>query len=63
MSTCYPSTPWKMAKTVALFVTGAGLFAVGLYYSHVNVAPLQAKVKARNDYVKQRLKVKYGYGI
>ncbi|CAM8877390.1 hypothetical protein QQ045_019300 [Rhodiola kirilowii] len=61
MSTCYPSTPGKMAKTVALFATGAGLFYIGLHYSHVNVAPLQAKTKARNDYVKERLKIKYGY--
>uniref|UniRef100_A0A7N0TIV8 Uncharacterized protein n=1 Tax=Kalanchoe fedtschenkoi TaxID=63787 RepID=A0A7N0TIV8_KALFE len=61
MTLCYPSTPAKKASTLALFVTGAGLFYIGLHYSHVNVAPLQAKTKARNDYVKERLKQKYGY--
>jgi hypothetical protein len=60
MVLCFPSTPKKLAMTVACFASGAALFAVGVYLSYVNVAPQQARTKARNDFVKERLRKKYG---
>lgn len=57
---CFPSTPKKLAMTVGCFIAGAGLFVVGTYLSYVNVAPQQARIKARNDFVKERLRKKYG---
>ncbi|MBA0625444.1 hypothetical protein Godav_010640, partial [Gossypium davidsonii] len=50
---CFPSTPKKLAMTVGCFIAGAGLFVVGTYLSYVNVAPQQARIKARNDFVKE----------
>ncbi|KAL9254318.1 hypothetical protein AKJ16_DCAP03229 [Drosera capensis] len=61
MVLCYPSTPKKLAMTVACFLGGASLFYVGLQLSHKNIAPQQARIKARNDFVRERLKQKYGY--
>ena len=46
--------------TVACFVSGAALFAAGVYLSYVNITPQQARTKARNDFVKERLRKKYG---
>ncbi|KAF4360973.1 hypothetical protein F8388_016782 [Cannabis sativa] len=54
MSMCFPSTPKKMASTVGCFLTGAALFAYGLHLSYVNVAPQQARTKARSDFGKMR---------
>ncbi|KAG9141301.1 hypothetical protein Leryth_001771 [Lithospermum erythrorhizon] len=63
MVLCYPSTPRKLAMTVACFLSGGVLFGYGLHLSYVNVAPQQARLKARNDFVKDFLKKKYGYGL
>lgn len=60
MVTCYPSTPKKLLMTFGMFLGGASIFAAGVHLSYVNVAPQQARTKARNDFVKQRLKQKYG---
>ncbi|KAG5390037.1 hypothetical protein BRARA_H01546 [Brassica rapa] len=60
MSFCYPSSPRKLAMTVAFFASGAALFAVGMHLSYLNVAPQQARTKARNDFVKERLRQKQG---
>uniref|UniRef100_M4D1T0 Transmembrane protein n=1 Tax=Brassica campestris TaxID=3711 RepID=M4D1T0_BRACM len=57
---CYPSSPRKLAMTVAFFASGAALFAVGMHLSYLNVAPQQARTKARNDFVKERLRQKQG---
>ncbi|PON43308.1 bric-a-brac protein [Trema orientale] len=59
MSMCFPSTPKKMATTLGCFLTGAALFAYGLHLSYVNIAPQQARIKARNDFVRERLRKKY----
>ncbi|KAK7303990.1 hypothetical protein RJT34_14956 [Clitoria ternatea] len=61
MVVCFPSTPKKLAATIACFLSGAAIFAVGMHLSYVNVAPQQARIKARNDFVKETLKKKYGY--
>lgn len=58
---CFPSTPKKLAMSVGCFVAGAVVFSVGLYISYVNVGPQQERIKARNEFVKDRLKKKYGY--
>ncbi|KAL0003516.1 hypothetical protein SO802_017297 [Lithocarpus litseifolius] len=60
MVLCFPSTPKKLLMTVACFVSGAALFAAGVHLSYVNIAPQQARTKARNDFVKERLRKKYG---
>ncbi|KAL5548528.1 hypothetical protein UlMin_003759 [Ulmus minor] len=60
MVCCFPSTPKKLAMTVGCFLSGAALFVVGMHYSYVNVAPQQARIKARNDFVRDRLRKKYG---
>ncbi|CAL5335590.1 unnamed protein product [Camellia sinensis] len=60
MVSCFPSTPKKLAQTVVFFLAGASLFAVGVHLSYVNIAPQQARTKARNDFVKERLRQKYG---
>ncbi|XP_073272427.1 uncharacterized protein [Primulina huaijiensis] len=60
MVLCFPSTPKKLAATVAFFLAGGSLFAAGLHLSYVNVAPQQARIKARTDFVKERLRKKYG---
>ncbi|KAG7617446.1 hypothetical protein ISN45_At04g028100 [Arabidopsis thaliana x Arabidopsis arenosa] len=60
MSFCYPSSQRKLAMTVAFFASGAALFAIGIHFSYLNVAPQQARTKARNDFVKERLRQKQG---
>lgn len=60
MVLCYPSTPKKMASTIACFITGVSLFGYGLHLWHVNIAPQQARIKARNEFVRERLRKKHG---
>ncbi|PRQ32041.1 hypothetical protein RchiOBHm_Chr5g0041991 [Rosa chinensis] len=60
MVVCYPSTPKKKALAVGFFISAAALFAYGVHLSYVNVAPQQARTKARNEFVRERLKQKYG---
>uniref|UniRef100_A0A2C9W6R2 Uncharacterized protein n=1 Tax=Manihot esculenta TaxID=3983 RepID=A0A2C9W6R2_MANES len=43
--------------TVGCFMAGAALFAVNVY-----TAPQQARIKARNDFVKERLIRKHSNG-
>ncbi|KAJ6989132.1 hypothetical protein NC653_021880 [Populus alba x Populus x berolinensis] len=54
MGLCFPSTPKKLAMTIGLFASGAALFALGLHQCYVNNAPQRARVKARNDFVRER---------
>ncbi|XLT42551.1 hypothetical protein HN873_035155 [Arachis hypogaea] len=61
MVLCFPSTPKKLAMTIACFLSGAAILSFGAHLSYVNVAPQQARTKARNDFVKATLKRKYGY--
>ncbi|KAH9624160.1 hypothetical protein KSS87_004299 [Heliosperma pusillum] len=61
MVMCYPSTPRKLAMTIGWFLGGAALFGIGVHYSYKNIAPQQARTKARNDFVKEFLAKKYGY--
>ncbi|CAN4103961.1 unnamed protein product [Withania somnifera] len=60
MVLCYPSSPSKFASTLACFFGGASPFAFGIQYSYINIAPQQARTKARNDFVKDRSRKKYG---
>ncbi|KAM7531540.1 hypothetical protein LguiB_034950 [Lonicera macranthoides] len=52
----YPPTSKQLLLTVGCFLTGATLFAVGIHLSFANVAPQQDRVKARNDFIKRRLR-------
>ena len=47
--------------TIACFLSGAAILSIGAHLSYVNVAPQQARTKARNDFVKESLRKKYGY--
>ncbi|KAL3821093.1 hypothetical protein ACJIZ3_006998 [Penstemon smallii] len=60
MVVCFPSTPKKLAATVSFFLSGAVLFGYGLHLWHVNAAPQQARIKARNEFVRDRLRKKSG---
>ncbi|KAI9108620.1 hypothetical protein K1719_020504 [Acacia pycnantha] len=61
MALCFPSTPKKLAMSIGCFLSAAAMLAYGVHLSYVNVAPQQARIKARNDFVKEVLKKKYGY--
>ncbi|KAK2985402.1 hypothetical protein RJ640_014145 [Escallonia rubra] len=52
----YPPTPKQLAVTVSCFAAGAALFAVGVHLSFANIAPQQARTKARNDALKAHLR-------
>ncbi|KAJ0027391.1 hypothetical protein Pint_36103 [Pistacia integerrima] len=52
----YPPTPKQLATTAVFFITGVSLFGAGAYLSLVNVAPQQARAKARKDFLKDRLR-------
>ncbi|KAL5710508.1 hypothetical protein ACHQM5_021060 [Ranunculus cassubicifolius] len=60
MFPCSPWTPKGFTLTAGCFLTGVCLFVYGAHLSHVNVAPQQARTKARNDFVRERLKKKSG---
>ncbi|KAJ9672292.1 hypothetical protein PVL29_025774 [Vitis rotundifolia] len=60
MVTCYPSTPLKKALHVGCFLFGATLMCIGGYLSFANVERQQALIKARNDFVRERLKRRSG---
>lgn len=47
--------------TIACFLSGAAILAVGAHLSYVNVAPQRARTIARDNLVKETLKKKYGY--
>ncbi|KAJ7976177.1 Bric-a-brac 1 [Quillaja saponaria] len=52
----YPPTGRQLAITTGFFLTGVSLFAVGAHLSLANIAPQQARVKARGDFIKDRLR-------
>nr|XP_043612206.1 uncharacterized protein LOC122583897 [Erigeron canadensis] len=52
----YPPTKKQLKGSAVVFIAGATLFAAGAYLSFVNIAPQQARAKARSDYVKSRLR-------
>ncbi|CAN0841102.1 hypothetical protein LINGRAHAP2_LOCUS3093 [Linum grandiflorum] len=41
---------------VLMFTAGASLFSYGAYLSLKNVEPQQARTRARNDFVKERIR-------
>ncbi|MQL81881.1 hypothetical protein Taro_014353 [Colocasia esculenta] len=57
----FPPTRKQLAVTAAWFLSGVALFAAGAHLSYVNVAPQQARTKARDDFVRDYLRKKYGY--
>ncbi|CAH8356734.1 unnamed protein product [Eruca vesicaria subsp. sativa] len=52
----YPPTRRQMMVSVAFFAAGVSLFAAGAYLSLENIGPQQARVKARNQFVKDRIR-------
>ncbi|XP_010683633.2 uncharacterized protein LOC104898278 [Beta vulgaris subsp. vulgaris] len=52
----YPPTRRQMVVTAVGMGIGVTMIAVGAYLSFANVAPQQARAKARSDFVRQRLR-------
>ncbi|EFH61112.1 hypothetical protein ARALYDRAFT_897362 [Arabidopsis lyrata subsp. lyrata] len=52
----YPPTRRQLTVSVGFFAAGVSLFVAGAYLSLANIAPQQARVKARNDFVKDRIR-------
>lgn len=57
---CFEATPKKIAATAALFLASCSMFGYGLHLSYVNVAPQQARIRARNDFIRERLRKRQG---
>ncbi|KAF6169273.1 hypothetical protein GIB67_013703 [Kingdonia uniflora] len=58
MASPFSSSRYSFAITIGCFITGSSLFGIGAYLSFVNIAPQQARAKARTDYIKQLLQNK-----
>ncbi|XP_004303518.1 PREDICTED: uncharacterized protein LOC101291938 [Fragaria vesca subsp. vesca] len=52
----YPPTRKQHVVMACCFVAGIGLFGVGAHLSLENVGPQQERVKARREFVKDRLR-------
>ncbi|KAM3266357.1 hypothetical protein CQW23_02717 [Capsicum baccatum] len=52
----FPPTPKQLKFTIAGVAAGITLITAGAYLSYSNIAPQQARAKARKDYIKARLK-------
>ncbi|KAG4935403.1 hypothetical protein AAZX31_18G081000 [Glycine max] len=61
MVLCFPSTPKKLAMTIAVSLSGASILAVGMHLSYVNVEPQRARTRDRDAFVMETLNKKYGY--
>ncbi|CAI0625914.1 unnamed protein product, partial [Linum tenue] len=62
MVTCFPSSPKKLGMTAALFSAAAAIMGYAAHLSYVNVAPQQARTRARDEFVKERMRQRHGYG-
>ncbi|XP_038880929.1 uncharacterized protein LOC120072605 [Benincasa hispida] len=49
----------QLATSACFFVAGVSFFAAGAYLSFLNIAPQQARTKARDDFVKERLRKRH----
>ncbi|BAT96108.1 hypothetical protein VIGAN_08299100 [Vigna angularis var. angularis] len=56
----YPPTARQMVVTGGVFIVGGLCFGVGAYYSFVNVAPQQERLKARREVMRNYLKKRFG---
>ncbi|KAE9590089.1 hypothetical protein Lal_00040462 [Lupinus albus] len=52
----YPPTAKQVAATATIFVIGASFISVGAYLSYANIAPQQARTKARSEAIKKQLR-------
>ncbi|CAN1303042.1 hypothetical protein LINPERPRIM_LOCUS25699 [Linum perenne] len=52
----YPPTRRQAAAMVLMFAAGASLFGYGAYMSMKNVEPQQERTRARNEFVKERIR-------
>ncbi|XP_065856983.1 uncharacterized protein [Euphorbia lathyris] len=52
----YPPTPKQLTVTISVMITGVSLIAYGAHLSMVNIAPQQARTKARSQFVRDRLR-------
>ncbi|XP_029125162.1 uncharacterized protein LOC109790201 [Cajanus cajan] len=55
----WPPTARQVAVSGGVFVAGASLFAVGAYFSFLNVAPQQERVKARREVLRNYIKKRF----
>ncbi|KAK1272982.1 hypothetical protein QJS04_geneDACA019189 [Acorus gramineus] len=56
----FPATPRDLVWSACMFVTGLAFFSIGAHLSYVNVAPQQARTKARSDMVSEYIRRKSG---
>lgn len=56
----YPATGRQMAASGAFFVVGVSLVGIGTYLSFVNIAPQQARMKARSEALKNYIRKRLG---
>ncbi|XP_074310231.1 uncharacterized protein LOC141646025 [Silene latifolia] len=52
----YPPTRRQLLGTAIGVAAGVALMSAGAYLSFANIEPQQARAKARNDFIKQRLR-------
>ncbi|KAM6570277.1 hypothetical protein CsatB_018262 [Cannabis sativa] len=52
----YPQTRRQLAVTAVLFVAGVSFMGVGAHLAYSNLDAEQARLKARRDFVKDRLR-------
>ncbi|XP_057536126.1 uncharacterized protein LOC130814122 [Amaranthus tricolor] len=52
----YPPTRRQLVATAVGVSIGVTMISVGAYLSFANIAPQQARAKARSDFLKQRLR-------
>ncbi|XP_020693644.1 uncharacterized protein LOC110107671 [Dendrobium catenatum] len=62
MGWCSPSTTKQAATTLLLFSTGVTLFSVGVHLSYANIESQRERTLARDEFVREYLRKKYGYG-
>lgn len=57
-----PLTPKQIVAAVCIFAAGVAIFAAGAHLSYVNVGPQRARTLARDEFVREHFRKKYGSG-
>ncbi|KAK1261992.1 hypothetical protein QJS04_geneDACA019515 [Acorus gramineus] len=52
--------PRDLVWSACMFATGLTFFSVGAYLSYINIAPQQARAKARSDMLREYIRRKFG---
>ncbi|KAA0025233.1 hypothetical protein IC582_018750 [Cucumis melo] len=49
----------QLRTSACFFIVGVSLFAAGAHLSYLNIGPQQARTKARDDFVRERLRKRH----